>query len=330
MNRDALKLEISRCLFGHFRFAVAVLVALPFTAIAATKQAQTTSLPGYRAVRVHYTSLNQMIMPARINGHPATLIVDTGGRQTILDSNSATSFQVSPSHPGYGYRGLRYTGFTQIGGQMYPVSFVQSFAVGDVNLGSTLVALRDSSSRHTWSTGDVHIDGVLGRDILSRQKAIINCGTRLIFFKVDSSPQLQLARFAETQKFTRVPLRQEENGALTVSCSINGRPSRLVVDTGGGITTLDESVIKSLGIALEPTVAKARFTTGVLRRISLAQIDNLSIGDFKVRPTKLGATALPHFAIQQGNTRIDGILGLELLVIHHAIIDFDSVSLFLK
>ena len=330
MDGDALKLEILRRLFRQFGFAVALLAAMPFAGIAATKQGQTTSLPGYKAVRVRYSSQNRMITAARINGYPATLIVDTGGRQTILESSAAESFSVSPSRPGFRYGGLRYTGFTQINGQTYPVSFVKTFAVGDVNFGSTLVALRDSSSRHTLSNGDVHIDGVLGRDILTRQKVIINCGTRLIFFKVDPSRQLQLARFAESQSFTRVPLRQEENGALTVPYSINGRPSRLVVDTGAGLTTLDESKIKSLGITLEPTGAKARFTTGLVQHISLAQINNLTLGDFKVRPTKLGAAALPSFAIQQGATRIDGILGLELLVICHAIIDFDSMSLFLK
>jgi predicted aspartyl protease len=327
--RDALKLEVPRRLFRRFGFIVALLAAMPFGGSAAIKQGQTTSLPGYKAVRVHYSSLNRMIAAARINGHPATLIVDTGGRQTILDSGAAASFDVSP-RSGFRYGGFRYAGFTQINGQTYPLSYVKAFAVGDVNFGSTLVALRDSRSRHTLSEGDEHIDGILGRDLLTRKKAIVNCGTRLIFFKVDPSRQLQLDRFAESQNFTKVPLRQEENGALTVPCSINGRDGRLVVDTGAVITTLDESAIKSLGITLEPTGAKARFTTGLVRNISLAQVNNLTIGDFKVRPMKLGVNALPNFAIKQGTVRIDGMLGLELLVICHAIIDFENMSLFLK
>jgi predicted aspartyl protease len=319
-----------RRLFRRFGFAVALLAAMPFAGIAAIKQGQTTSLPGYKAVRLHYSSLNRMIAAGRINGHPATLIVDTGGRQTILDSTAAASFDVTPSQPRFRYGGLRYSGFTQIAGQTYPMSYVKSFAVGDVNFGSTLVALRDSSRRHTWSSGDVHIDGILGRDLLLRKKVIINCGTRFIFFKVDPSRQLQLDRFAESQNFTRVPLRQEANGALTVPCSINGRDGRLVVDTGAAITTLEESAIKSLGLTLEPTGVKARFTTGLVRKISLAQVNNLTVGGFKVRPMKLGVNALPNFAIRQGTTRIDGMLGLELLVICHAIIDFESMSLFLK
>ena len=54
------------------------------------------------------------------------------------------------------------------------------------------------------------------------------------------------------------------------------------------------------------------------------------IGDFKVPPTRLAAAVLPGFALKQGNTQIAGILGLELLVMCHGIIDFDGGSLFLK
>jgi predicted aspartyl protease len=330
LDRNALKGEIPRRLFRRVGFAVALLAAIPFAGIAATKEGQATSLSGYKAVRVSYTNLNRMIMTARINGHPATLNVDTGCRQTILDSGAAASFDVTPSQPRFPDGGLRYKSSTEINGQTYPMSYVKSFALGEVNFGSTLVALRDSSSHHIFSDGGVHIDGILGRDLLTRKKVIINCGTRLIFFKVDPSRQVQLDRFAESQNFTRVPLWQEKNGAFTVPCSINGRDGRLVVDTGAVITTLEESMIKSLGLTLEPTGVKARFTTGLVRKISLAQVNNLTIGDFKVRPMKLAVNALPNFAIRQGATRVDGMLGLELLVICHAIIDFETMSLFLK
>lgn len=113
-------------------------------------------------------------------------------------------------------------------------------------------------------------------------------------------------------------------------CSINGRTGSLLVDTGAFVTTFNESALKSLGITLQPTQVKARFTTGLVRQISLGNVNHLKIGDFKVPPTTLAAAALPNFALRQGITPIDGILGLELLVICHGIIDFDSMSLFLK
>jgi predicted aspartyl protease len=312
-----------------FRIVLSMFAILSTSPLDAAKEAPAMSLPGYKAVPVHYGALNKMLMSASINGHPANLIVDTGANQSILDSSAAESFGVSPSR-----HGLRYLGFTQINGQLFPLGFVRSFTAGPMNFGGTSVALLNASTHNSFSTGsglgDAHVDGVLGTDILTRHKAVINSRTRLIFLRVDSSRQLQLAKFALSQRFTRVPLRKEENGAFTVPCSINNRLGSLLVDTGAFVTTFNESALKSLGVTLQPTQAKARFTNGLVRQISLGQVNYLTVGDFKVPPTKLAAAVLPNFVLQQGSTRVDGILGLELLVMCHGIIDFDSMSLFLK
>ena len=47
-------------------------------------------------------------------------------------------------------------------------------------------------------------------------------------------------------------------------------------------------------------------------------------------PDKFGVTTLPNFATQQGGAIVDGILGMDMLYICHAIIDLDSMNLFLK
>lgn len=317
---------------GRFRYLWIVCALLAMTPAAvshAAKQAQPTQLPGYKAVPVHYGPLNKMILSVSINGHPANLLVDTGANQIILDASAAESLDVRPSQ-----HGLRYVRFTQINGQLFPVGFVRSVTAGSMNFGSSLVALRNSRDRRNFSNRaedrNSHVDGVLGADILLRHKAIINCRTKFIFFKVGRSRPLQLASVALSEKFTKVPLQQEENGAFTVPCSIHGQSERLLVDTGAFITTLNEANVKSLGIALQPVQASARFTNGVARRISVGQINDFTIGDFRVPPAKFGAAVLPNFALQQGNTRIKGILGMDLLFICHGIIDFDSMSLFLK
>ena len=191
----------------------------------------------------------------------------------------------------------------------------------------SLAALR--SSIHS-ATGNGHIDGVLGLDILTRHKAVINCRTKFIFFKVDQSRQAHVAFVALAEKFTKVPLQREENGALTVPCSIHGQTARLLVDTGAFVTTFNEAFVNSLAIALQPTRASARFTNSLRRKISVGQINDFRVGDFKVPPAKFGAVVLPNFALQQGNTRIRGILGMDMLYICHGIIDLDSMNLFLK
>jgi Aspartyl protease len=125
-------------------------------------------------------------------------------------------------------------------------------------------------------------------------------------------------------------LRREESGALTVPCLVHGQSARLLVDTGAFITTFHEAFLKSLGIPLEATQVSAHFARGATRKISAGKITDLKIGDFKMPPAKFGVTVLPNFALQQGSTRISGILGIDILYNCHAIIDLDGMNLFLK
>jgi len=301
---------------------LALVSIAPISIFGAAKNRPLQHLTGYKAVPVHYGPLNKMIMSVQINGQPANLLVDTGANEIILDADAAQSFGVRPSQ-----RGLRYIRRTQINGQLLFVGFAQNLTAGSMNFGSNLVALRNPT--HS-GPGNGHVDGVLGLDILLGHKAVINCRTKLVFFKVDPARQMNLSSIAASQKFTRIPLRREENGALTVPCSIHGESTRLLVDTGAFVTTFDQTLFKSLGIASEPTRVSAHFASGAAKRIDAGRINDLKIGDFKVPPEKFGVTALPNFALRQGTTRISGILGMDTLYICHAIIDLDGMNLFLK
>jgi len=304
------------------RMAVLLACIAPLSIFGAAKNRSAMHLPGYRAVRVHYGPMNKMIMSLHINGQPANLLVDTGSNQLILNAEEAQLFGVKPSQ-----RGLRYIRFTEIQGQSLPVGFVQNISAGSMNFGSSLVTLRKSSHADAANSS---FDGVLGLDILLRHKALINCRTKLVFFKVDQARRINLGSVAASEKFTRVPIQREETGALTVPCSIRGQPTRLLVDTGAFVTILHEGFVKSLGLAAEPTRISAQFGPGVSKRINAARLDDFNIGAFKMPPEKFGVAPLPQFALQQGSSKIAGILGMDTLYTCHAIIDLDGMGLFLK
>jgi len=261
-------------------------------------------------------------MPVNINGQPANLLVDTGASHVMLDADTAASFGIKPSQ-----RGPRYIRFNEINGQELPLGFAQNLRAGGMNFGSTLVTLRESSHP---SAGGTRVDGVLGLDLLTRHKAVINCRTKFIFFKVDQARKMQLSSVASMEKFVKIPLRREESGALTVPCSVHGQPARLLVDTGAFITIFQEAFLKSVAIPLEATRVSAHFPRGVARNVRAGQIDDLRIGGFKTPPAKFGVTALPNFTLLRGSARIGGILGIDTLYNCHAIIDFDGMNLFLK
>ena len=317
-GRTGFKCRVSRT--RRVVFALILLTVAPPSISGAAQNRSAMPLAGYKAVRVHYGPMNKMIMSVRINGQPANLLVDTGSNQLILDAETAASFGVRPSQ-----RGLRYIRFTKIQGQSLPVGFVQNISAGSMNFGSSLVTLRRSSD-----AANAAFDGVLGLDILFRHKALINCRTKLVFFKIDQARRINLGSVAASEKFTRVPIQREETGALTVPCLIRGQPTRLLVDTGAFVTILHEGFVKSLGLAVEPTRISAHFGRGASKRISAAKLDGLNIGAFKAPLEKFGVAPLPQFALQQGSSKIAGILGMDTLYIYHAIIDLDGMSLFLK
>jgi predicted aspartyl protease len=299
MGSLILNLKIHGGRFRYLWIVCALLAMTPAAVSRAAKQAQPTQLPGYKAVPVRYGPLNKMIVSVSINGHPANLLVDTGANQIILDASAAESFDVRPSQ-----HGLRYVEFTQINGQLSPVGFVRSVTAGSMNFGSSLVALRNSRDHSNFSNSgedrNSHVDGMLSAGILLRHKAIINCRTKFIFFKVGRSRPLQLASVALSEKFTKVPLQQEENGAFTVPYSIHGQSGRLLVDTGAFITIFNEATLKSLGIALKPAQASARFTNGVARRISVGQINDFTIGDFKSAACEIWRGLIAQFRATAG------------------------------
>jgi len=300
---------------------LAILAIIPCWAKASVKDRQ-TQLNGYKAVRVYYTPLNKMIMSARINGQRANFLVDTGSSQVMVDAAAAASFGIRPSQGSLGY-----VRFTRVNGEQLPVGFAPNLTAGNMSFGSLFVALANPKPSNENRS---QLDGVIGLDLLTRHKAVINCRTKLVFFKTNQRLQTNLSSVAAAEKFTKVPLRREGNGALTVPCSIRGHDTRLLVDTGSFVTIFHEPFVESAGISLKPTPVSAYFARGAARKLSAGEINNLQIGDFKMPRAQFGVTALPGVTLTQGGTAVRGILGMDLLYNCNGIIDLDNMNLFLR
>ena len=288
--------------------------------------ARLPSLRGYSSVPVRYSEWNKMLMDATVNGHRARFVVDTGAGYSILDADRARKLGVSPvgSDSPYGE-------FANLNGVSYRVGYLNSLRAGKMDFGGGPVALfepANSDAALDSRLNGENEDGIIGADILTRYKAVINCYTKRIFFKTSSSEQV--ARFAESRHFVRVPLREEVSRAFTVPASINGHPCRLLVDTGAFVTTFDLKRAKEFGLSFTSTKMRGSFADGISRKVAVGSVANLRIGDYRVPPQTLAASVLPDFAIEQGEAKIAGILGMELLAVSQGIIDFDSMSLFLK
>ena len=311
---------------GFVGVAVVCLTILAGQVIAA-ETPSSIKLPGYEAVPVSYAPVNRMLIRAIVNDHGANFIVDTGAGVSVLEQGRARAFGVTPTEPN-----SPYGQFKVLNNQSFRVGLISTLRAGNMDFGRGPIALSDFTPRNnsSFSLRLLNVDGVFGADILTHYKAVINCQTRQIYFKVDLSRRLQLAAFAMSHRFTRIPLHEEVGRGFTVPCSINGHAARLLVDTGAPLTTFNQTAAKSAGISFQTTRLTSTFSDGVRRGISVGQFNQFSVGNFKVPPQKFAAVVLPPFVAQQGNVPVDGILGMELLSLNHAIIDFDSMSLFLR
>jgi len=114
-----------------------------------------------------------------------------------------------------------------------------------VRLGGSRVAIYEAAQLRGQVPGarGEAADGVIGLDLLRRERAVINCRTRELFLPTPGSPRLNLAPTTGALGFTRIPLTENRRGYLTVPCSIRGRRGRLVVDTGAFVTGLNKDVV---------------------------------------------------------------------------------------
>ena len=314
-------------------------VALAFLfSTTADAGAQAPKLDGYEAIQLTRGVQNHLVAPARVNGQPASFLVDTGAETSFLQSDRAQAL------------GVRLSGTeAAIGRRSFPRGTVADFRLGALPLGETAFSLYRSSQLGGPVPGarGRAADGLVGRDVLRRYNAIINCRSRQLFVKRDAARRLNLPAVTRAQGFTAIPIEETRRG-LTVACSIAGRPGRLVVDTGAFLTGLDDDAARLLGLVGEQSAATARNFEGRVRPIQLVQVNDLKIGGVAIPPQKFVVTDLftrrKPLRTYSGMNRIEfyaprpsargdriyGLLGNELLDLHHAIIDLETLTLFLK
>ena len=265
-----------------------------------------------------------MIMSVQINGHPANLLVDTGSKQMILDTEAAEIIRRqaiatwSALHPVHEDSGPIIAGWLCAKHIRWQHEFWQQ-----PGRAARVIArgrCKCSVSMAFWAL-----------TFFFRHKALINCRTKTCLLQSRSSSADQswfgcCFRKIHTRSDTTGGNRRADGAVLNP-----GQPTRLLVDTGAFVTILHEGFVKSLGSSRRNLPGSRHSSAdGASKQISAAKINDLKIGDFKVPPEKFGVAPLPQFALRQGSSKIAGILGMDTLYIYHAIIDLDGMNLFLK
>lgn len=122
---------------------------------------------------------------------------------------------------------------------------------------------------------------------------------------------------------------------LLISLKVNGKPSRMLIDTGASHTVFDSTRIKRL-LNSEKMESHNKLSTGLGTndmKSQLVVIGKIVLGKIEVRNYKSVVIDLSHVNVaysQMKQKPIDGVLGSDILRKYNAVIDYGRKSLKLQ
>jgi predicted aspartyl protease len=314
------------------RKIVAALLATGFLALpaVAAPARQGPSKPEsllYEALPLVHSSQNHLLIEVEINGKPATLVVDSGAPISAVSTDRAEHFGLTPLPPKSATKStMPYQ--LNINGAFNAVSIARNLRLGVLNLvDEPMILIKVAEPRGARRESD----GILGTDVLSPLKAILDYDRMLLVVKVDPTVPGPVPGF-DFRGYRRIRMQESDGSNLYVRSSINGTKTRLMVDTGAPGTLLNSKFVVRMKIPTQ----KSRFNSiGVNvpeSRLHLANITQLSIGSMDMPSSRVGVIDLQgviHNGLE-ASPPIVGLLGSQMLRDHHAIIDFGTKSLYLR
>lgn len=272
---------------------------------------------------------NQLLVHARINGKPAVLMVDSGAPATLISAKRRDDFHLDRIGSNSGLPTS-----VIVNGVADKLAIVHNLRLGALNIVDIPVVLTNVSSppRVAKMVREQEIDGILGVDVLFATKAVMDCQDQILI--LNRYPELSgNERALDLRGFRQMPMHVSEGFNLFVNGSINGRQTKLLVDTGAVVTTLHRPFVRELHI---PYYATAITSSGINRKedeVDVARIRKFSVGSVDVFGKAIGVADLKWLLPEtssRGSRPVAGLLGAELLKSHHGIIDFGTKTLYLK
>lgn len=144
---------------------------------------------------------------------------------------------------------------------------------------------------------------------------------RLLF----STFLLLLPAFGQAKELT-LPMHRDRTGQLSVSLTINGRPARLLVDTGANVSTMDSGRVRAFipdGKVPKSAAPGAPPQVGLPVTCGRQRIGEVQFTLLDLRFINVGAERM-------GTPPFDGQLGASFFERYRAVIDFPAMSIRLE
>ena len=133
--------------------------------------------------------------------------------------------------------------------------------------------------------------------------------------------------------FRRIQLSRSGVGHFHTPASVAGRPVSALLDTGGSTSVLSLALAQEMGLDLVLTDDRGGGAGGAQMDVFLVQDADVRLDDMTTRLSALAAMDLSHAnqaLIDNGESPIELIIGVDVFTAHDAIIDYGTSSLFMK
>jgi predicted aspartyl protease len=143
----------------------------------------------------------------------------------------------------------------------------------------------------------------------------------------------RLKQYLKKKDYHKIPLTLTATNHLEVTAMINGISGRFILDTGASNTCVGMDKIEYFHLVSKDSEVKAAGAGATNMETQLSTKNKLRIGDWKQKKLKIVLFDLGHIneALTSHNALpVDGIIGADVLKKGNGVIDYNSVSLFLK
>lgn len=164
-------------------------------------------------------------------------------------------------------------------------------------------------------------DGILGNDVLSNYDIFLELPENVYLIQ----PHQSQKRFSG---FTKIPFTYVD-GHILIQVKISNKPCLLILDTGAGISYLNQSKAKELNLKIG---GKASFMDlrGELQDTIYHLAENLCVAEniCQKKIELLSGNSIQDFLSREGN--LDGILGMNWLENYSVLINYKNLELHIK
>ena len=142
-----------------------------------------------------------------------------------------------------------------------------------------------------------------------------------------------LKKFLKEKGYKRIPLVYTATQHLEVKAKINKIEGNFILDTGASSTCVGMEAVSHFNLLAEESDVKAAGAGATNMLTQIAQKNSIEIKGWKKKKVDLVLFDLRHVndaLVNHKAEKVQGIIGADLLKKGKAIIDYKSMSLFLK